>query len=403
MNKFGKIFLSGLFIIFIFIFGMYMLVTPDNDISNTENRELAQVPDINSEAIVNGEYMKDVEEYFTDQFPARDVWLKAYVDYQRITNRTYISDHFVTDDDWILAKPSYSFLKKEIDRSTEKLNDFGAYLKEKNMELYYFSAPHKLSVLQSILPEYIKEGSYLKNIDYFMSKLDTDKVVPLDMTNAFLETFSEEEIKEMYFKTDHHWNANGAMTGYKMIEDTLFNHSSHFPKEKMNENIYEEKCLPSSKQFLGSYNRQLYMTVNAKSENMCMYVAKDNAYADFEVTLGDKEIDPFQLYGRGFGNENNTIINYSEIFTFNKREINIINKEKKDEDNKILIIKDSYANPMVYHIAQNFYKTTIYDPRYNEDRTVYEFIEQNDFDIVALVYNSAHLEGENYNFKSFPK
>lgn len=74
---------------------MYMLVTPDNDISNTENRELAQVPDINSEAIVNGEYMKDVEEYFTDQFPARDVWLKAYVDYQRITNRTYISDHLL--------------------------------------------------------------------------------------------------------------------------------------------------------------------------------------------------------------------------------------------------------------------------------------------------------------------
>src|SRR5699024_10598157 len=108
-----------------------------------------------------------------------------------------------------------------------------------------------------------------------------------------------------------------------------------------------------------------------------------------------------QLYGRGF-NEDKTLVNYSDLFTYNYREINIVNPKRAETDNKILIIKDSYANPIIYYIAEHFYETTIYDPRYNEDRTVQEFIEENDFDIVAMVYNSANLTGVTYNFDTYP-
>lgn len=390
MNRFGNFLLSALFIIFIFIFGIFMVLTPDIELSEVENRTMAQKPEWNMNHIKDGSYMEEFESYITDQFPYRDKWLKTYVDFQRMTNQTYIYDYYIADDNWMLAKPDYGFDKAEMTAAAGKINDLGAFLEEKNIDLYYFSVPHKVTLMQFLLPDYIKKGIYLEDIHFFMNELDDEKVTYVDMTTDFDDRFSEEEIKNMYFKTDHHWTMQGAFEGYKAIAETLTDTS-------VKESDYNEKCLDSSRRFEGSYNKQVYMSVDADDEKMCIFTPKNGDFFNYEVTLNGDPIDSDKLYGKAFNNNNNPV-NYSQLFSGNYREIDIINNKNTDKNNNILIVKDSYANAMIYHIAEHFYHTTVYDIRYNEDRTLLDYIEENDFDTVAIVYNSATLFGEMYNF-----
>lgn len=398
MNRFGKILLSSLFIIYIFIIGIYKVLTPDYETSEVENRSLAQKPKFTLESFVDGSYTKDFETYFTDQFPGRNVWLESYIDYQRITNKTYIYDYFVTDTNWIMPKPKYEDEQKSIDASTEKVNEFGKYLKNKGIEFYYFLLPHKATALEFLYPNYIERSSSKENANYFMSQLDPDSVVSIDMDKTFGE-FTESELMDMYFQTDHHWNINGAFEGYKIFASTLMNNSDHFEGDDqyLNKDYYALECAEESIPFKGSYNKQIYMSVDSEdNEDMCTLIQKD-IFPNYEVFVNGKKVDPFEVYASGLKDEKRDYLQYVHIFSKDIGEIEIINNQNKRAGN-ILIIKDSYTNPMIYHIAQNFNKTTIYDLRHNEGRTVKEFIDNNDFNVVAILYNSTNLKGSNYDF-----
>ena len=42
----------------------------------------------------------------------------------------------------------------------------------------------------------------------------------------FKQNYTNEEIQDMYFKTDHHWNMDGAFLGYQYIMNTIGQQSS---------------------------------------------------------------------------------------------------------------------------------------------------------------------------------
>ena len=60
-------------------FALTELVRPDEELSRTERRKLAQAPELTWENLSSGDYGEDLETYLSDQFPLRDQWtgLKA--------------------------------------------------------------------------------------------------------------------------------------------------------------------------------------------------------------------------------------------------------------------------------------------------------------------------------------
>lgn len=406
LNKFGKILLTSLFLTYLFVIGIYKIWAPDLLESEVEFRKLVQKPRLTLNNFIDATYMKDFEAYFTDQFPGRNVWLENYINYQLLSNKTYVYSYYMADENIIMPKPDFNFSiegKAAIEETTEKVNSFSAYLKQNNKEFYIFLTPHKYTTLEFLYPNYIRQGSLREAVDHFMANLNEDNVISVDMTKEFSD-FSEKELKNMYWKTDHHWNINGALEGYKIIANTLEKHSKHgnVVEESLDNDYYQRACANDSTPFIGTYNRQLYLSVNTDDEeNMCTLI-NDEVFSNFEVVLNGKKVEPYEVYATGIFGESKERIYYGDIFTNDLREIKIINEKNKGSGN-ILIVKDSYANPIIYHIAQNFHQTTVYDPRYNQDRTIKEYIEANDFDAVAIVYNSTHLTGANYNFDTPPK
>ena len=60
---------------------LWLIVKPDNEISEWERRKLQQFPEITAEKVMDGTFMKEFVSYMTDQFPLRNEFrrLKANV------------------------------------------------------------------------------------------------------------------------------------------------------------------------------------------------------------------------------------------------------------------------------------------------------------------------------------
>ncbi|MDC3416655.1 DHHW family protein [Aquibacillus salsiterrae] len=392
MKKFGKIMLTSAFVLYLFVVGIWMIATPDRDVSDVENRTLAQVPELKLDTILGGSFMKEFEVYFTDQFPFRDTWLKAYIQLQYLLNKTFVYDYFVTDTGWILPKPTYTVPKQEMSDAARQVNQLASFLEEKDIPLYYFAAPNKVTMTQFLIPDYIEKGTYRAETNFFMEQLDDPNLTSVNMVELFFERFRDDELEQMFFKTDHHWNGNGAIEGYRVMKETFAATGLGIDAEVERDN-YEKTCV-DGKEFVGSYNRQLYMTVDA-DELTCSYVRDD--FANFEVVRNGEKSSVASVLGSTFTSDAETT-SYADIFTNDWRELIITNPAKQDSGKKLLIIKDSYANAIAFSIAQDFYQTFVYDPRFNRDRSVTQYIEDGDFDAVTIFYNSNHLTGADYQF-----
>ena len=57
--------------------GVLSLVDQDATVSETENRELAKLPAFSVSALLDGSFLKDLETYYSDTFPGREMLLKA--------------------------------------------------------------------------------------------------------------------------------------------------------------------------------------------------------------------------------------------------------------------------------------------------------------------------------------
>ncbi|MGI6280332.1 MAG: hypothetical protein ACOYJS_07225, partial [Acutalibacteraceae bacterium] len=82
MRKILNISLSVVFICVIFGFSAAFIISPDREFSQQENRTLAQLPKVSIEKIADGTFSAEINNYFADQFFARDslVGIKGVVE-----------------------------------------------------------------------------------------------------------------------------------------------------------------------------------------------------------------------------------------------------------------------------------------------------------------------------------
>ena len=72
MSKIKSIIMTVIFIVFVFSISAVCYFKPDTDVSISERRPLAQMPNLSASTVASGEFMKNFEIYTADQFPARD-------------------------------------------------------------------------------------------------------------------------------------------------------------------------------------------------------------------------------------------------------------------------------------------------------------------------------------------
>jgi len=376
---------------FCIIFGGFVVhvLTVDRPQSEMENRPLESANISPSpQEILSGAWSKQVETYISDQFPARDTWMRNYVYFQRAMGKTYLNDKYAVDDDsgWIISKPAEAKSDEELASFASDLQTLSEGLAEENIPFTFYSLPAKATYSREPSPSYMPDDAGIAN-NARLHELVTDADV--DNIRLYDEMKNDFSAERNFYKTDHHWTMRGAYSGYEALMKTM--------SERLGETIepipYEEAntyCLPNK--FAGSWNKILYMTVD-NQDQICYNepASFSTQFTIYDGTIEDGVTAPYEaVYGRAKQMGPDKVVNYADAYSRDFAELTIVNNDY-DSDKHIVVIKDSYFNAIQFHVASHFKKMTILDLRYL-DKDLIPYLQSMHPDYVVLAYNDRNLK-----------
>ncbi|MCC0683007.1 hypothetical protein KGF42_08135 [Clostridioides sp. ZZV15-6383] len=367
----------------VIIIGTFLIhiVSKDKEISESENRTLAQKPTLQDFKFEK--YTSKFESYFSDQFPFREELSEIYSKAQIVLGKNKIKNYYLLDDNWIMPMPSKSMTEKELKDAANEINELSKIAADSNKKVYYISTPNKESMLTHLYPKYT-DGlkNDINNKNAFKSYLDLEIINSIDVDEHFLKEFNESQREGLYFKTDHHWNGIGAYEGFKFIIEDM-NIVNNISWDNYTQTMYDKGY------FLGSFNKNLNKLV--KEDETIPYVhLKDKPnyeYYKFDGKTETKCKEEDVIATR----KNEEDILYGGAYMFgNACSILKIRNEDALSDKKILIIRDSYQAPTSWLFADIFSEVQLVDPRYIDklDISIDDIIRDSEADLVMFMYNT---------------
>lgn len=386
-NRFSNYFIAGLFILILTVFSVWSFFKPAKSESVLENRKLAQKPGMTAQAIFKGEYTQQFDTYFNDQFPMRDQLIEAnaLVD-KYILRKNHIRGVYINEDGYMISPVRISKADTAIKNAAAKIDEFSRINQKMNIPVYFALAPNKSVYLEDKLPDYI-ESHANEYTDTFIRGLKS--------TNAIdLRSIFEHDDEQLYFYTDHHWKLKAAFYSYQNIIKEM---AKTFPSvgEPLTEADFKWYEYP--KPFYGSQARKTTRAYAKTSDTVTVaeYLKKEKPW-----DICYKKECGRALYNFDVASKENLYLNrYIIYIAGDVAELTIKNPNKKDGLN-VLILKDSYANPMLQFLARHFYRTRVLDLRLTKV-SVYDYIQEKDIDAVLFIHNINFL-GES-NFVEFEK
>lgn len=344
------------FIIIIFGFLIISTIIPDKTFSDYENRILQKCPEVSIESIFKGEFQKKFDTYVSDQIVFKNYLVKTknYLDILQL--KLEVNKVYIGQDDFFIER--HSIKDYDLELLKENINDLNTFKDKYNAEIYLI--PNACDVLSD-------KVYYTNDIDfnYYMSDIEN-----IDYVDNILKNYNKDK-SNLYYKTDHHWTTLGAYELYKNIV----------------ENPVELNLEVVDKNFLGTINNKL--NINMVPD----IIYKHNSDTNFSVyyDLGKKDL------GLYFDKFLNTKDKYSYFLDSNHGLIQIINEDINNNE-KVLIIKDSYANCFAPLIAENYKQVDVLDLRYfNMPLSNYLKIYQ--YDRIIVLYNKDGFANNSDIFK----
>lgn len=257
--------------------------------------------------------------------------------------------------------------------------------------------PRKTTVQQPLLLSYIQnQEKELEQSYYFLNSLNSNDISSINILEYFINNFDQEELKELYFRTDHHWNSKGAYEAFKYIINQSNENNMGF-NYLIKDDDYETTKLTDIK-FMGSLNKPLFMEIQYETEVDYVHMKQVNE-KEYFLLEKDKinKVDERKIVAKKINN--NDFIGYSELFTGDLAYYKVINNNFKI-NKKIIIFKDSYQNAMTWLITDLFKEVEVVDLRHTGNKSAIDFVKDSNADIVWVMYNNRNLSGNIFNLIS---
>lgn len=334
----------------------------DKNFSNFENRSLAQRPVFYFDDFLKGRFSKDYERYINDQFVFRDTWidLKSRSEYLlgKIENNNIIygKDNFLFEK---YEKVDEENLAKNID------SILGFIKKIPNNNVNFMIIPSSYTIYKDYLPygiNLVDQEFYINNIYNYLNNYNNIKTISL------IDMFKENKDKYIYYKTDHHWTSFGSYLAY-----------SEFVK---NNNLSLVDINNLNKHEVNNF----YGTYFSKSKN---FNAESDLITYYDVPNLSVSIDGVPVDNINDNSKWSSSDKYSAFLRGNNG-LTIIQNNDISNNNKILVLKDSFGNSFIQYLVNNYKEVYVVDLR-SFIGSFNEFFKSNNFDDVLIMYNFINL------------
>lgn len=337
---------------------LWSLIKPDDALSLSERRPLAQKPTLTVDTVLNGTFMTDFESYTLDQFPLRDSFrqLKAtvllHVLGQKDNNGIFVADDYA-------AKIEYPLDSASIQHAADRFTlIYDRYLSQAAGNVYLAVIPDKSSFLAP-------QNGY--------PSIDTEEVQTLlqeNMPYAKLIDLDGTLTIESYYRTDLHWR--------------------------------QEQLLPVANRLaeaMGVTLTEQYETITAETAFYGVYCGQSalNLSPDAIAYLNNETLQASTVYD--YETDTETTIYQPELLTGNdpyamflsgSKSLLTITNPNADTQKELVIFRDSFASSLAPLLVEGYAKITLVDIRYLQPERLGTWLSFTDQDVLFL-YSTAVL------------
>ena len=371
MSKKYSTFITALFCLFIFGFGIALILSPSRDFSDQENRYLAQFKAPTLKTLRSGEFMEKFEDYVTDQFPLRDQWvqLKAYS--ERALGKQENNGVYFSPDGQTLFAHFTAPTREALEQKVGFVNKLGANLV---VPVYFSLVPDKSFVLADLLPANapsVDDGSTIEEAQ----ALCGDKVTYID-----LRTMLTGE-RDAFYRTDHHWTTMGARLAFQRLMSGM-NLVRPIAAEDLNGLSYQG--LPYT-EVSGSFYGTTYSASGAgwvEPDIICTVIPEGGTKGNVTVT---RYPEGAPIEGGLYYPEKLAVKDKYAYFLGGNQPLCVI-KNPDAASGKLLVIRDSYADSLAPFLALHFEEVHLLDLRYYRYSAA-GYAGENGMDQIAVVYS----------------
>ncbi len=355
-------FIGKAFIICLIILIIGNILIPNKNKSTDENRMLASNPKLTVSSIFSGSYMQNFENYQSDQFMGRSLWRKLKVTLNRIGGSREENDVFLGKKGQLLeniAVPESEVLQSSI----TAIKDFAEYYTD--IPVSVLLVPDAANAISSSLPSLAEVPEQNVSISAVKKGLG-DSVQWIDGVQAM----NKHKDEKIYYKTDPHWTTLGAFYAFEEAAGAL-GITADLPSAYAS--------YPITGEFNGSLAAKSGLGTEER-EQISIYVPKDT---DNEVIVNyvDEQKKTTSLYDSKMLASRNK---YAVFLGGNTSVVDI--KTMAENQKKLLIIRDSYANCFVPFLTPYYREIVMVDPRYYSG-TIEDIMETYQITDVLFLYS----------------
>ncbi len=395
--------------------GLVLFVAlPDKNKSEQENRVLQELPLPTAEELHNGTFWKelangkfssDMNDYFADQFPARDtfVGIKGVAELiigKGENNGVVLGKDGVLLVRWVDAYVSRLirvndtdyYSKDNIAAQADTLNKLSAELEAQEIPLTVVIPPRTLDVYgaQTSYPMQIADALWAD----INAGLDRS-VNYLDLREVMQQATADGEY--VYYRTDHHWTTKGAYLAYGALmtewgREADIIPESNFTVEKV-EDFYGTTWSRAGFKFVEPDTLEIWHFEGEDDYTVTEWIVHHETAGEGTSHTVFKTGEGYQgegFYNRAYLAEKDK---YS-VFLDGTHGILTVNKNTEEPRQTLLVLKDSFLNSMVPFLSQH-YDLVVVNLSAGGILPLSAYIEQFGCDGVLIMYNAENMTKDN--------
>lgn len=351
----------------IVVLPVLLIVMPKKTFSDNENRNLAQLPELSLKAISSGQYMDDINDYLTDQFPFRDFWISMKTGAELITGKKQINGIYIAADDYLIG--SYDN-PENTDTIKEKFKAFNESIvaNKADLNVKLMLVPTSITINSDLMPKGAVTANQMDTIATIEEYAGIDTIDVYDTLMAHKE-------QQLFYRTDHHWTTLGAYYAY--LEYCKAN-------DIQPAMLDEYKAEDVTEDFHGTYSSKVNR-FGEKGDSIRIYTHPDNLLT---VEYLDTEEISDSLYELSYTEAKDK---YS-LFLNNLHPLVVITNENAESDSELMIVKDSYANSIIPFLVKHYSKIYVFDCRYYREGPSNFVKDHPEITDVLILYNLSTLD-----------
>lgn len=352
---------GGVLLLFMGVVAIANAVTPDKTFSQLENRVLEPFPRLSLHSLMSGRFTSDYATYTSDQFPLRDLWVRAKTFADRALGKQDSNGVFLGTDGYLIERytsPSDEVMEDRV-RAIAAFDDATP-----GLHTYVMLVPTAASVLSDKLPAYAPVGDQWADLQRIRASLPRD----VHFVDVFPALHAERS-RPIFYKTDHHWTTEGAYYAYAELARQM----GLKPQAQASFHIRNV-----TDEFYGSlYSKSGFHHV--QPDGIDVYRPKTGRR--LEVEYVDEGTMTGCLYETKHLDRKDK---YAMFLDGNHPLIRITTEGPVDR--KLLVVKDSYANSLIPFFTEHFGQIHIVDLRYY-DKSLLELVQKHEIQDMLILYN----------------